>query len=352
MMPGFLYSDALGNQAAKIRELLRQWGYESQVYAQFRDPRLKDPGEDYTRYRGGPDDVLIFHYSIASPLTQFALDVPSTLVVYYHNVTPPKFLRNHNPELADLLARGRSQLSSMKDAPLSIAASEYNRQEMMAVGFQNVNVIPYFVYLDELKASAASREGQAVMRSMDDGYVNWLFVGRIVPNKCQDNIIDAFNYYHSVVNRHSRLFLVGSEANAPGYRMDLEIMIEALGLSDAVHLTGSIGLNEGLGGYYQGASLFISMSEHEGFCVPLLEAMAFNKPVVAYNATGIPYTLGDSGVLINHKHYGVIGELVDLIMKDHRLYQRIVDKQRARLLEFKPERVAAQLRAYIESTVA
>ncbi len=350
IMPGFLYSDALGNQAARIRKLLREWGFESQVYAQHRDRRLRDPGVDYRRYHSDPNNILIFHYSIASPVTEFVRQLPDKVVVYYHNVTPPEFLRGYNPDLARLLEQGRLELASLKDAPYALAASEYNRQEMLDVGFKDVAILPYFLYFDELLASAESPAGQEIVERYDDGWDNLLFVGRIVPNKRQDDLIRAFNYYHKLVNPQSRLFLVGSDVNAPGYQLELEMMIEALEL-DHVHLTGSVGLHEGLGGYYRAATAFMCMSEHEGFCVPLLEAMAFDVPVLAFNATGIPYTLGPSGLMVNRKQYDVLGELLGLLHEDTALRQQVVRSQHRQFEMYAPEYIEQRLKSYVGGLV-
>ncbi len=351
IMPAFLYGDALGNQAFRIRELLRQWGFKSQVYAHFRDQRLPDPGVEYTRYRGDPNTGLIFHYSIGSPLTEFVRQLPDRVAPYYHNVTPAEFMRGYNLEFANLLDQGRRELVLLQGAPLALAASEYNRQEMLALGFKQVEVLPYFVYFDELLASADSPAGRSVVARYKDGWVNWLFVGRLVPNKRQDDLIRAFNYYYHLVNPHSRLFLIGSDANAPGYRLELELLAQMLGL-EHVHLLGPIGLNEGLGGYYRAASVFVCLSEHEGFCVPLVEAMRFDVPVIAYNATGVPYALGGAGVLVNRKRYDIMGELIDVIVKDVNVRQRIVERQRARLAELSPELVAARLQQIIKHFTA
>jgi glycosyltransferase involved in cell wall biosynthesis len=348
-MPGFLYGDALGNQAASIRALMRTWGYRSQVYAQFRDRRLDDPGVDYRRYNDDPADVLLFHYSIGSPLTQFVLGLSARVVPYYHNVTPAGFLRGYNEPLADLLEQGRRELALFKDVPFALAASEYNRQEMLQIGFRHVEVLPYLVTFEALHASAESQAGREVVARYAEGAVNLLFVGRLVPNKCQDDLIRAFNAYHHLVNANSRLLLVGSDANAPGYRLDLEAMARALGLAERVHLPGSIGLREGLGGYYRAADLFLCLSEHEGFCIPLLEAMAFDLPVIAYRATGVPYAMGSSGLLIGSKRYDVIAELIAMVVGDENLRSRVVSGQRRRLEEMTPERVAEKLLDFVRS---
>jgi glycosyltransferase involved in cell wall biosynthesis len=348
IMPGFLYGDALGNQAIRIRELLREWGFRSQVYAQFRDRRLDDPGVDYRRYEGSVDDITIFHYSIGSPVTEFVQQLPSQVVPYYHNVTPPGFLRGYNEPLADLLEQGRRELALFKDVPFALAASEYNRREMLALGFRHVEVLPYFVTFDALRESAASPAGQEIAARFDDSAVNILFVGRLVPNKRQDDLIRAFNAYHHLVTPNSRLLLIGSDANAPGYRLELESMATALDLSDHVHMPGAVGLREGLGGYYQAANLFLCLSEHEGFCIPLVEAMAFDLPVIAYRATGVPHAMGGAGALVNTKRYDLIAELIELLIHDQALHEKVIDGQRRRLTRLAPERVTEQLEIMIE----
>lgn len=351
IMPGFLHGDALGNQALRIRELLRGWGYRSQVYAQFRNHRLDDPGSDYRRYRDAPDDLLLFHYSIGSPVTQFVRGLSARIVPYYHNVTPPGYLRGYNEPLADLLEQGRQQLALFSDVPFALAASEYNRQEMLELGFRRVDVLPYFITFDGLRASAEGPAGQAIADRYDDGAVNLLFVGRLVPNKRQDDLVRAFHAYHRLVNPHSRLLLVGSDANAPGYRLELEAQAQALDLAEHVHLVGSVGLKEGLGGYYRAADLFLCLSEHEGFCVPIAEAMAFDLPVLAYRASGVPFALGGAGVLITEKRFELVAELIDMLVRDEAYRNRLLAGQRRRLKELSPARVEERLRTCITEIV-
>ena len=355
IMPGFLYGDAVGNQAARIRGLLRGWGYRSQVYAQFRDRRLDDRGKDYRRCRPVPDDLVIFHYSIGSPVTEFVRRLPCRVLVYYHNVTPAGFLRGYNEPLADLLDQGRRELAWFANTAFALAASEYDRQEMLALGFRRVEVLPYMVTFDALQASADSPAGREVLARYNTEIpvrggdaVNLLFVGRLVPNKRQDDLLRAYSAYYHLINPHSRLLLVGSDSNAPGYRLELEAMAAALGLSDSVVLPGAVGPREGLGGYYRAATVFLCLSEHEGFCSPLIEAMAFDVPVIAYRSTGVPYALGGAGVLVNAKCYDLIAELIDLLVCNQAVRGRVLAGQRRRLEELSPGRVAEMLKNHIE----
>jgi glycosyltransferase involved in cell wall biosynthesis len=261
-------------------------------------------------------------------------------------VTPPEFIRDYNPAFAALLEQGRQELILFKDAPLALAASEYNRQEMLALGFKRVEVLPYFVSFNELRASVQNSAGREIVRRYTDGWTNILFVGRLVPNKRQDNLIHAFNYYHRLIDPHSRLILIGSDANAPGYRLELQTLIEGLDLKH-VELPGPIGPREGLGAYYQTASVFLCLSEHEGFCVPLLEAMAFDVPVLALHATGVPYALGESGILLKQKRYDVLAELLHLLVTDTSFRTGVVTAQRRRLADFDVSTVTQKLQQVV-----
>ncbi len=344
IMPAFLYADALGNQADRIRAQLRQWGYESQIYTQIRDQRWADPGLEFARYRSRADQVVIFHYSIGSSLTAHVLKLPDRIVPYYHNVTPPEFLRGYNPELARLLDQGQRELELFRGAPYALAASEYNRQEMLARGLARVDVLPYFVTFDALRASAQSPIGRAVTQRYAPNRVNVLFVGRLVPNKRQDDLVRVINYFQRLIDPDARLLLVGGEANAPGYRLELQTLIDVLGVQN-VELAGSVGPREGLGGYYRAATAFVCLSEHEGFCVPLLEAMAFDVPVIAFKSTGVPYALGNAGLQLADKRYDVVSEAIELVHTDRTVRARLIEIQRQRLGDFSHVHVAAHLRA-------
>ncbi len=339
--PAFPYGDAIGNQMFHIRELLRQWGFESQVYAMGRDMRLADPGLPHTAYPARADNILIYHYSTGSPLTEFVLRLPDKIVPYYHNITPPQFFQQYDPELAAKLEQGRRALARLKDSFGAWAGSEFNRQDMLVMGFKHVAVVPYFLYFDKLLAAADSPPARDVASRYNDGWVNLLFVGRLAPNKRQDDLIRAFNHYHTLVNPRSRLILVGSDADLPAYRFELEVMAAAAAPGHIL-LPGAVSLEE-LAGYYRAATVFLSLSEHEGFGIPLLEAMAFDVPVLAFNAGAVPDTMAGAGMLVNRKRYDIIAEMVDLLARDQGLRRQITRKQKERLTQAAPEYVQATL---------
>jgi glycosyltransferase involved in cell wall biosynthesis len=221
---------------------------------------------------------------------------------------------------------------------------------MLKQGFRHVEVLPLCIALNSLLVSAESLAGQEVVARYAGGAVNILFVGRLVPNKRQDDLILAFSAYHHLVNTNSRLILVGSEAHAPGYRLEVQSLAASLDLADHVHMPGAVSREE-LGGYYQVADLFLCLSEHEGFCIPLVEAMAFNLPVIAYRSTGVPYALGGAGLLVSEKRYDLIAELMELVLQDEALRGRLLAGQRRRLQDLTPDQFTNTLKARIQQIV-
>jgi glycosyltransferase involved in cell wall biosynthesis len=268
------------------------------------------------------------------------------VVLYYHNITPPEYVQVVHPRLARGLALGREQLHYFKQRPYALAGSAYNRRELLALGYSCVDVLPYFILYDSLQQGSTSEEGRAIIRRYGDGKTNWLFVGRLVPNKCQGDLVRAFAYYQRLVDPASRLLLVGSSADTPGYRGELERLIRQMQVS-GVELCDRVSQGA-LGAYYHIATAYVSMSEHEGFGVPLVEAMHLDVPVVAYAAAAVPDTLGPAGILFHHKRFEVIAELLRLVAQDAPLRARMIERQRKRVADFASDRVAEQLRCVIE----
>ena len=207
-------------------------------------------------------------------MADVALHHLDRLIFYYHNVTPGRFLRDYDSRIADLLDQGRVQLPQFQPAPFVLADSDYNCGELRTLNFRNPCVIPLHVDADALRLSARSPGGQQISSRFpkadaEGAWINWLFVGRLVPNKRQDALIRAFHYYRCLIHPRARLFLVGSSLFAPGYLTELENLTRALRLQDYVIFAGSPSMLDGFGGYYDAASIFVCASEHEGFCVPV-----------------------------------------------------------------------------------
>jgi glycosyltransferase involved in cell wall biosynthesis len=229
---------------------------------------------------------------------------------------------------------------------LALADSEYNRRDLLAAGYAPTGVLPLAVP----NTLAQVQPDTEVLNRFDDGVANLLFVGRLVPNKRQEDVIKAF-YYLRQIRPRSRLFLVGSWQNTRRYYAWLQEFAGRLGLSEAVYFPGHVS-TAALAAYYRLADLFVCMSEHEGFCVPLIESMHFGVPVVAYASTAVPGTLGGAGILVREKRYDVIAELLHLLISDRKLYRQVVERQYARVQAFQEPAVLQQFRDYLQEHFA
>ncbi|VVB67330.1 D-inositol-3-phosphate glycosyltransferase [uncultured archaeon] len=349
ILPSFSYGDAIGNYALEIRDTLRAWGYESEIYAQYIHARLHNSAKLYTKYLkvSSPQNILIYHLSIGSDISQFVRNLPDKKVLLYHNITPPTFFGGINDGLAHVAKSGRDELKQYAGiVDLALGISEYNQKELIDLGFRRTGVLPIILDLDKY---AQEPDGRIIKKFSDD-FTNFIFVGRISPNKKQEDIIKIFYYYNKFVDPRSRLFLVGSYSGMDFYRHKLLNLIRKLELEN-VYITGQVEFRAMLA-YYKLADVFISMSEHEGFCVPLLESMHFKIPIVAYNSTAIPYTLNGAGILINKKKYDEIAEMIYILVNDRGLRERIIQKQCSRLEDFKKPKIEAALKQYISDLIS
>jgi glycosyltransferase involved in cell wall biosynthesis len=348
-VPALTYGDAISNHTIELKRLLHRLGHPSEIYVLECDPRVASHCRPLSDYRDDPDDVLLYQYGSSTDLTQYLMPRIKRTILYYHNVTPPDFFAAIEPEVATNLARARLELLEMAGGVRSaVTVSEYNRRELEAMGYDNVKVLPLLFDLPALRTSAATRYGQRVVRTYRDGHVNILFVGRLAPNKRQDDLIRALRYYRRLIDRRARLLLVGS---APSFRYQayLEMLAEHLDTTDGIHFIGQVEMDKGFGAYYEAASVFLCLSEHEGFCVPLIESMYCDLPVIAYASTAVPETMGGAGMLVTEKRYDVIGELIHCVVTDQRLRDQITATQRDRAAAFRRDAVEAEFQVWLTS---
>ena len=341
---GAVPGDAIFDEARMIRAALKQWGYTSLIYAQSIHPSLSpEEVRHYTQYRPGrhSDDLLIFHYSTGSAISDYVKTLPVAVMMIYHNVTPPQFFEGTAGAVIEELKKGRAELADFRDQVcLAVADSEFNRQDLVEAGYKRTGVLPLAIHMDRMSTPADAD----ILQKYDDEWMNLLFVGRIAPNKKQADIIEAFSYYKQI-NPRSRLFLVGSWGHAERYAAWLKGVCKYLDLAD-VYMLGHIPDTE-LMAYYRLADIFLCLSEHEGFGVPLIECMYLRVPIIAYPATAVPGTLGDAGVLVRRKDPRVIAELVHLLAENTDLRRRIIERQQQRAQDFCPKQVLALLQRYL-----
>lgn len=277
------------------------------------------------------DDIVIYHVALASPLSEWVFGVQAKKVIYFHNITPAGYLRVYEPGLSMAVTKAREELARLTDqVVLALANSDYSRRELEHLGFRNTHTLPVFVDFSRFDAEPDSRLRSELVRGKTaKGDV--LFVGRIVPNKRHEDLIKAFAAYKRLYNDQARLFLVGV-SNSRSYEKALTKFIDRLGIED-IRLTGKVSLAE-LIAYYRTADVFLSMSEHEGFGAPWLEAMYAGVPVLTYGAAAIPETVGDGALLFRRKDYEEIAALLHLVITDEDLRASLVEAGRKRVQDF------------------
>jgi len=324
LLAALSYGDAISNEALAIQRHLREAGYESDIFAEKVHPRMAHLARPLWQYRevSSPETVCLFHFSIGSAAGRLAFHAPDRLVTIYHNITPATFFLGFHPHLAGLCHHGRRELLAFAPrTELGLGDSEYNRGELEAAGFARTAVLPIVLDLSRYDRKASP----VVARQLDDGRTNVLFVGRIIPNKRIEDLVRTFAAFQRWVEPNSRLMLVGDYRGFERYFDRLQELVRELRV-DEVLFTGQVD-DDDLYAYYRAADVFLCLSEHEGFCVPVQEAMLFGVPVVAYDAGAVRETLGGGGVLLPHKAPQETAELMGLVVRDADLRRLVLDSQ-------------------------
>ncbi len=340
--------DAIGNDVMALVRLFGSWGWDADIAVRSTDPRVSHLAtrfDDYDWESLGPEDLTIFHHSIGTSLVDKLACVRGRRILLYHNITPSHFFAGINPEVEKQAGLGRQQLSKLKelDFEATVSDSSFNMADLAQVGFTNNHVIPIFMDLEGLRAVTPDPQ---VLSCYGDRRTTWLFVGRVAPNKRQDDLIRVFEHYQRCIDPGSRLLLVGGGGNMEVYVDRLGRLIEQLELSGNVVLSGQVS-PEQLVAYFRCASVFVCMSDHEGFCVPLAESMYFDIPIVAYAAGSIPETLGGAGILVRAKEPAIVSEIVHLAVTDEALRDRLIARQRQRLADFEPAIIGLKWQALL-----
>jgi glycosyltransferase involved in cell wall biosynthesis len=342
ILPALSYRDAVSNDTIMIQRFLRENGYNSRIFAKHIHPDVSEHATELSRYSGSSDTIVIYHFSLAGDdVTDFVKSLPDKKIMIYHNITPPEFFTRYDDGLYLQCEKGLLELRDLHDEfLLAIGDSEYNRLCLEEAGYTNTTVLPLLLDFESIHGDIN------VTRSYNPSSpINILFVGRVSPNKKFEDIIKTFYYYHSI-NPRSTLYLVGNQ-QIPRYHSELEELIERLDLCGAVVFTGTVSESQ-LREYYRMSHIFLCMSEHEGFCVPLLEAMYYKIPVIAYDSTGVTGTLGGAGILVTKKNYLEIAELINILVEDEHLREKIILKQNKRLAYFDTHKVGSRLLGIIQ----
>ena len=343
---GFSKGDAISNEALALRRVFRDWGLRSDIFSEARRilPELRREALDIDGIAAAlkPDDIVLLHLSIGSPVNDVFRSLPCRKAILYHNVTPAHYFDLVNKATAWNLARGRDEVRSLAGvADVVLADSAFNAAELREWGYGEVGVLPLVLDLDMVRGAA----DRGVRKRFDDGRKNILFVGRCAPNKRIEDVVHAFYLYHRHVDPASRLIVVGSFAGTERYYYLVLAQVRELGLENVI-FTGSV-LQSHLNAYYAAAHLFLCMSEHEGFCSPLIESMLYGVPVLAHAAAAVPETMDGAGVLFDRKDMGPVAEMMGELAADTPLRRAVLAEQQRRVGRYTARDLPGELRRHL-----
>jgi glycosyltransferase involved in cell wall biosynthesis len=343
------YGDAIGHEVLGIAGALRAAGFESEIIVETADPRLDDLTVDYRDMVGEvtADDLLIHHFSLGSRASRTAFALPARMMLIYHNITPPEYFLGVHDQLVRQCYHGRRELLPYRArVDLALGDSEFNRQELEALGFAPTAVLPVVPGFAHLQV----RPDQRILNEYDDEWTNILFVGRVIPNKRPDDLIRFFHAYKTRFNPRARLLLAGAYGGFENYVAQLHALTATLGVED-VHLLGQV-TNEALTALYDVADLFLCASEHEGFCVPLIEAFYKRVPVLAYAATAVPATMDGGGILYETRDPVRVAALMQSVIDDASVEDRVLTAQDAALARLRAQDFGAMIVRFAREVLA
>ena len=334
-VPAFHRGDAIGDEAWHLRNFFRSRRFNSDIYRLTCDRDLEEESRPFLSFPAQePGDIAILHFALPSPLTQGLIESRGKRVIIHHNITAPEFFAGFSEEMVNLAQAGRAELATLAPhVDLALADSEFNCQELRGLGFKKPEVFPLYIDFAKYEKPAS----RFVRSLFADDRTNILFVGRVVPNKKIEDLIRVVFYYKKYISPLVRLIIVGKTGSLPKYYESLVCMADEFYLKpEEIVFTGHLP-DEEMYAVYRACHVFLSMSEHEGFCLPLIESMIFDLPVVAFNSTAVPGTLDGAGVLINTKRVDLAAELVARVAHDADIREAVIDGQRRRLERFKKE---------------
>jgi glycosyltransferase involved in cell wall biosynthesis len=331
-LPAFHYGDAVGNSALALHKYLLGTGVESRLVAMTCDECLRDQAVLFSDYRLDAGSIKIMHFAIPSPLTDFFLEVKGKKAMIYHNITPAHFFAGYSVALARLTSAGREHLQRLGDCfDLSLGVSQYNAGELRGLGFRDVRVFPLLVNLDDYEQEPS----RAYMELLKNERKNILFTGRITPNKKIEDLIKVVFFYKKYISPAVRLIVVGNTRTLPKYFLAVQDLAARFYLtSEDVLFTGHLPMDEFLAAYRL-ADVFLSMSEHEGFCLPLLESCFFQVPVVAYDAAAVAETLEGAGILCRDKDPARVAGLVEQVLESEPLRKQLRARAAAKIENYR-----------------
>ena len=335
-VPSLAPRDAVGTHYLAMQAIFRAAGYRSDIYALEAKEEFRKLARPFRSFRGakrGEPTWLLYHSSVGTPVGDFVAARPEPLIVDFHNITPAHYFARYEPHLAGLMSLGRRQLQKLAHrAHLGLADSAFNAAELEGLGYPRTAVVPILLDVTTLDVPPDPAVSARLRAAKAAGGIDLLFVGRITPNKAQHDLVKMLAAYRRVHDPQARLHLVGG-SSSEGYLTALTKFVAALGLTDCVDVVGGVSAAT-LAAYWEHADVFVVASEHEGFCVPLLEAMHHGVPIVAFATAAVPETLADGGLVLPTKDAATFATGVARVVDDLALRDQLVRAGRARLAAF------------------
>lgn len=345
------YGDAISTEVLALQQAIQALGYNSEIYALHEHPNYRGRTRSVESLSQSKDTHLILHYSLGSSLNDiYANWTDGGRILVYHNITPAHWYREINTRVSDDILRGVKELPVLCELSDQIwADSAFNARELGEYGQFDVEVLDLLVSDSRWNIARDERIYSAVKGSRG---CQVLHVGRLAPNKCLEDVIKIFYFLVRYADPDSRLRLVGIDTDTEMYAFALRDLADRLGIGGSVEFTGALSDSE-VRALYESSDVYLCMSEHEGFCLPLIESMHFGLPVVAFSAAAVPETLGDAGILVCDKRHAEVAKAVDLLSRDNDLRQRLVEKGKKRVERYSPQeffnRVEILTRDFLES---
>ncbi len=324
ILPTITINDAISSEALNIYNLLNnEPRFKVKLFAENIHPLLRFKTNKIKNIKSGNSSILLYHFSIGDYNLDNIISKYNKRIMIFHNITPPEFFKDSNPVLYNLLKLGIHQLKTYKDKfNLVLSDSLYNKDFLIQLGYNSKNILELPIVKIIKKYKPVSR---LIKKYHSKSVKNFLFVGRIAPNKKIEDVIKSFYYYKKLLNENANLFLVGKYSIKNKYYLQLKYLLKLLNLDNVIFFK-DIKDNE-LYTLYSISDAFICMSEHEGFCVPLIESMYFKLPIIAFNSTAVPFTLKYSGILLKEKNYALISEIMHAVTTNLNLREKIIKKQ-------------------------
>lgn len=353
IVPSFAGRDAIGTHVLHTRDVLRRAGYRSDVWAIDVLPEVRDQARPLRELSPAPQPGTwwLFHHSIGTPAAELFAARPEPKLLDYHNITPAALIERWAPWVRDEVELGRRQLAELAPACFfALADSAYNAAELTEVGYRHATVVPPLFDLTSFERAVDPDAERRLRAARAGGGSDWLFVGRLSPHKAQHQLVKALAAYRRLFDPEARLHLVGTGLGED-YPRALRRYAERLGVGDAVDIPGLVSAGE-LAAFYRVADVFVCASEHEGFCVPVVEAMHLGVPVVARAAAAVPETLGGAGLVLHDRSTLALAVAVHHVLSRPAVRHTLVAAGRARAQDFSLDAGRRRLLQAVEEAVA